>query len=56
MTNFDYTDKNLEKDIESFLKPFKIFINYINKTTDIQINDEKDDEEEDEEDDEEDDE
>jgi hypothetical protein len=30
MTNFDYTDKNLEKDIESFLKPFKIFINYIN--------------------------
>ena len=38
MTNFDYTDKNLEKDIESFLKPFKIFINYINKTTDIQIN------------------
>jgi hypothetical protein len=37
ITNFDYTDKNLEKDIESFLKPFKIFINYINKTTDIQI-------------------
>jgi hypothetical protein len=30
ITNFDYTDKNLEKDIESFLKPFKIFINYIN--------------------------
>ena len=27
---FDYTDKNLEKDIELFLKPFKIFINYIN--------------------------
>jgi predicted GTPase len=54
--HYDYTDKNLEKDIESFLKPFKIFINYINKTTDIQINDEKDDEEEDEEDDEEDDE
>jgi predicted GTPase len=26
----DYTDKNLEKEIESFLKPFKIFINYIN--------------------------
>jgi hypothetical protein len=39
MTNFDYTDKNLEKEIESFLKPFKIFINYINKTTNIQIND-----------------
>jgi hypothetical protein len=36
-SNVDYTDKNLEKDIESFLKPFKIFINYINKTTDIQI-------------------
>ena len=32
--NFDYTDKNLEKDIESFLKPFKIFINYINKGAD----------------------
>ena len=43
MTNFDYTDKNLEKDIESFLKPFKIFINYINKP-DTQINDEEDDE------------
>ena len=27
----DYTDKNLEKDIELFLKPFKIFINYINQ-------------------------
>ena len=31
---FDYTDKNLEKDIEIFLKPFKIFINYINKGVD----------------------
>ena len=30
ITNFDYTDKNLEKEIESFLKPFKIFINYMN--------------------------
>jgi predicted GTPase len=29
--NFDFTDKNLEKDIELFLKPFKLFINYINK-------------------------
>jgi hypothetical protein len=29
-SNVDYTDKNLEKDIELFLKPFKIFINYIN--------------------------
>ena len=27
---FNFTDKNLEKDIELFLKPFKIFINYIN--------------------------
>ena len=27
----DFTDKNLEKDIELFLKPFKIFINYINQ-------------------------
>jgi len=33
-SNFDYTDKNLEKDIELFLKPFKIFINYINKNDD----------------------
>jgi len=30
-SNFDYTDKNVEKDIEIFLKPFKIFINYVNK-------------------------
>jgi hypothetical protein len=30
-SNFDFTDKNLEKDIELFLKPFKLFINYINK-------------------------
>ena len=28
---FNFTDKNLEKDIELFLKPFKIFINYINQ-------------------------
>lgn len=32
--NFDFTNKSLEKDIETFLKPFKIFINYINKGTD----------------------
>lgn len=34
-----FTDKNLEKDIELFLKPFKIFINYINKPG-TQINEE----------------
>jgi hypothetical protein len=32
--SFDFTDKNLEKDIELFLKPFKLFINYINKGAD----------------------
>jgi predicted GTPase len=29
--NFDVNDKNLEKNIELFLRPFKIFINYINQ-------------------------
>lgn len=32
---FDFLDKNLEKEIEIFLKPFKMFINYINKDNEI---------------------
>ena len=32
---FDFLDKNLEKEIDIFLKPFKMFINYINKDNEI---------------------
>ena len=35
-TSFSFPDNNLEKDIELFLKPFKIFINYINNEEDTE--------------------
>ena len=36
VVNGVFSDKNLEKDIELFLKPFKIFINYINNEEDTE--------------------